>query len=115
MELHVVNRMGAVVGDEVVVEVPDHFILRSAFYLYGLPMLIFFAAGTAAYLASPVLGLADRDLWAALAGIAAIILYYIAVGSREESGHGRDRVHLNARIIRVQTYHDDSPLGCHHP
>jgi positive regulator of sigma E activity len=115
MELHVINHMGAVVGDEVVVEVPDHFILKSAFHLYGLPMLIFFAAGTAAYLASPVLGLSDRDLWAALAGIAGIILYYVAVGSGAESGHGRERVHLNARIIRIQTARDDSSLVCHHP
>jgi sigma-E factor negative regulatory protein RseC len=115
MELHVINRMGAAVGDEVVVEVPDHFILKSAFHLYGLPMLIFFAAGTAAYLVSPVLGLTDRDLWAALTGIAAVILYYVAVGSTEGRGHGRERVHLNARIVRIQTHHDDSPLVCHNP
>ncbi len=115
MELHVVNRMGAVVGDEVVVEVPDHFILKSAFYLYGLPMLIFFAAGATAYLVSPALGLADRDLWAALAGIAGTVLYYVVVGSREESGHGRDRVHLDARIVRIQAHHDDPSMVCHHP
>ena len=102
MELRVVNRMGAVVGDEVVVEVPDHFILKSAFHLYGLPMLLFFAAGIAAYLVSPVLGLADRDLWAALTGIAAIVLYYAASGRRGRSGHGREREHLNARIVRIQ-------------
>jgi positive regulator of sigma E activity len=107
--------MGAVAGDEVVVEVPDHFILKSAFYLYGLPMLAFFAAGSAAYLASPVLGFADRDLWAALAGIMAVVLYYVAMGRREEGGHGREKVDLNARIIRIQTHHDDSPLVCHHP
>jgi positive regulator of sigma E activity len=115
IELHVVNRMGAVAGDEVVVEVPDHFILKSAFYLYGLPMLAFFAAGSAAYLVSPVLGLADRDLWAALAGIMAVVLYYVAVGRRDGGGHGRKNVDLNARIIRIQTHHDDSPLVCHHP
>ena len=115
MELHVVNRMGAEVGDEVIVEVPDHFILKSAFYLYGLPMLIFFAAGITAYLASPVLGLADRDLWAALVGIVAIVFYYVAAGSGRGTGHGRERAQLNARIVRIQTHHDDPSLACHHP
>jgi len=113
MELHVVNRIGAEVGDEVVVEVPDHFILKSAFCLYGLPMLIFFAVGSAAYLLSPFLGLADRDLWAALAGITSVVLYYIAAGRGAGSGNGRDKVHLNASIVRIQTRHDRSPLMCH--
>ncbi|MDT8376876.1 MAG: SoxR reducing system RseC family protein [Mariprofundaceae bacterium] len=114
MELRVINRMGAVAGDEVVVEVPDHFILSSAIHLYGLPMLLFFAAGVAAYLVSPVLGLADRDLWAALAGITAIVLYYVVMGRRERSGHGREQEQMNARIVRIQTRRE-SPLVFHHP
>jgi len=110
MELHVVNRMGAVVGDEVVVEIPDHFILKSAFQLYGLPMVIFFVVGIAAYLLAPVLGFEDRDLWAALSGILSVVIYYIAVGTGENS----KKVRLDAEIVRIQTHHDDSSLACHH-
>jgi len=110
MELHVLNAVGAAVGDEVVVEVPDHLILKSAFHLYGLPMFLFFAVGSTAYLLSPMLGFADRDLWAALSGIASVVVYYIAVGRGTESG--REKVHLNACIVRIQTHHD-SPLACH--
>ena len=109
MELHVVNRMGAVVGDEVVVEIPDHFILKSAFQLYGLPMFIFFVAGIAAYLLAPVLGFEDRDLWAALSGILSVVIYYIAVGTGESS----KKVRLDAEIVRIQTHHDNSLLACH--
>ena len=114
MELLVENHMGAEVGDEVVVEVPDHYILKSAFKLYGLPMLLFFAVGTVAYLLSPLLGLTDVDLWAALSGIAAVVLYYVAIGSGGE-GSGREKVRLNAHIVRIQTHHHDSPLACHQP
>jgi len=109
MELHVVNRMGAVVGDEVVVEVPDHFILKSAFQLYGVPMIIFFLVGATAYGLSPLFGLADRDLWAALSGILSVVLYYIAVGRGENS----KKVRLDAEIVRIQTHRDDSLLACH--
>jgi len=112
MELHVLNHLGAVVGDEVVVEVPDHLILKSAFHLYGLPMLIFFAVGSAAYLLSPLLGLTDRDLWAALAGITSVVVYYVAVGKGAGSGRGKEKVHLNASIVRIQTHHE-SLLTCH--
>jgi len=109
MELSVANPVGAAVGDTVVVEVPDQLILKSAFQLYGLPMLLFFVMGVIAYQLSPVLGLLDRDLWAAISGILAVVIYYFIVGRSTSS----EKVRLDAKIVGIQTHHDNSQLVCH--
>ena len=92
------NDMGARVGDEVVIEVADSLVLKSACRLYGLPMLLFFLAGTAAYLTSQNIGIGEPDLWAAVSGLAAVLAYYLsgAFMGKAESG-------LEARIIQIQT------------
>lgn len=98
LELMVNNDMGARVGDEVVIEVADSLVLKSACRLYGLPMLLFFLAGTAAYLTSQNIGIGEPDLWAAVSGLAAVLAYYLsgAFMGKAESG-------LEARIIQIQT------------
>jgi len=91
------NDIGARVGDTVEIEVPDGVVLRSAFRLYGLPMLLFFATGAIAYLVVGAGG-GNGDLWAALTGMVSVVVYYLsgAIRGREEAG-------LEARIVRVQT------------
>jgi sigma-E factor negative regulatory protein RseC len=98
MELMVDNGLGARVGDEVVIEVPDNLVLKSAYALYGLPMLLFFAAGITAYLLADRVEGANPDLWAALSGLAAVVGYYLSgvLKKRGEAG-------LEARIVRIQT------------
>ena len=98
LELLVYNDLGAKVGDEVVVEVADSLVLKSAYRLYGLPMLLFFAAGILAYITSQYFGMGNPDLWAALSGLGAVLVYYLsgAFNRRGEEG-------LNARIVQVQT------------
>jgi sigma-E factor negative regulatory protein RseC len=98
LELLVYNDLGAKVGDEVMIEVPDSLVLKSAYRLYGLPMLLFFAAGILAYVTSHYFGVGQPDLWAALSGLAAVIIYYLsgAFNTRGEEG-------LDAHIVQIQT------------
>ena len=98
MELMVNNDMGARVGDEVMIEVADSLVLKSAYRLYGLPMLLFFAAGTAAYLASQHFGMGQPDLLAAVSGLGAVLAYYLS-----GSFMGREEAGLEARIVQIQT------------
>lgn len=97
LELRAWNDIGAKVGDTVEIEVPDAMVLSSAFSLYGKPMLLFFAAGIVAYLVAGASG-GNADLWAALSGLVAVVVYYLrfAAGGGKEAG-------LEARIVRVQT------------
>ncbi|MFQ5519480.1 MAG: SoxR reducing system RseC family protein [Mariprofundus sp.] len=110
LELEVRNDRGAKVGDEVLIEVPDRLILKSACALYGLPMVFFFAAGIIAYLASHALGMGSPDLWAAISGLAAVVIYYLSkvLNGAEEKG-------LDARIVRIQSMHELITLDCHYP
>lgn len=98
LEIEVLNDLGAKVGDEVLIEVSDHLVLKSAFSLYGLPMLLFFGAGIAAWLLSSRTGSGNPDLLAALAGIVTVIVYYLSTVLRKE-----ERAGLEARIVRIQT------------
>ncbi|MDX8404158.1 MAG: SoxR reducing system RseC family protein [Mariprofundaceae bacterium] len=108
LELEVRNELGAKAGDEVVIEVPDHLVLKSAYQLYGLPMLFFFIAGITAYHISGIFGLSKPDLWAAVSGIAAIVIYYMS-GTLEKS----ERMALDAHIVHIQTSHKAIRLECH--
>lgn len=110
LELEVGNELGAKVGDEVVIEVPDHLVLKSAYQLYGLPMLFFFMAGVTAYHFSGILGLPEPDVWAAVSGIAAVVIYYMSGVLKKSDSAG-----LNAHIVRIQTGHIAIRLECHKP
>ena len=98
LELLVYNDLGAKVGDEVVVEVADSLVLKSAYRLYGLPMLLFFAAGILAYVMSHYLGIGQPDLWAALSGLVAVLGYYLS-----GAFHARGEEGLDAHIVQIQT------------
>ncbi len=77
IELRLKNSLGAHVGDHLLLEVPDSAVMKIAFRLYALPMLAFVLAG---------LGMQTLAIWmlwpeveaiAALAGFAAVLLYYV--------------------------------------
>jgi sigma-E factor negative regulatory protein RseC len=97
LKLTVYNDLGAKVGDEVVIEVPDSLVLKSAYTLYGLPMLYFFVAGVLAYFASQSLTIGQPDVWAALSGIAAVVGYYLSGAVT-----GSIDTDFDARIVRIQ-------------
>ncbi|HXH72909.1 MAG TPA: SoxR reducing system RseC family protein [Mariprofundaceae bacterium] len=75
-EMDVENAIGARVGDEVVIDVPDGELLKATFRLYGLPMLLFIAAGMLVRHLAVMLQASAPDVWAAVAGVAGILGYY---------------------------------------
>ncbi len=108
LELRVYNDIGAEAGDEVVIEVPDHLVLKSAYTLYGLPMLFFFVAGVAAYFVSQRFGVGQPDVMASLSGIAAVVIYYTSGVLKVQEKEG-----LDARIVQINSRSDVMKLACH--
>jgi len=70
LSLRIVNTLAARVGDEVVLEVADGLLLKTAFRLYAFPMLLFILAGAITWLGT------HNDGLASLLGIAAVVAYY---------------------------------------
>ena len=77
VRMRVHNAMGAAVGDEVVVEVPDRFVLQATWRLYGMPMVAFLLIGLACRAAGTAMGVHDVDALAAVGGIIAVAAYYL--------------------------------------
>ncbi len=102
------NSLGAQVGDEVVIEVPDSLVLKSAFTLYGLPMLLFFAAGITAWVVAGAIDPARSDLWAAVVGLTAVAIYYLSGFLQKGEKKG-----LDARIVHIQARTEAVRLGCY--
>jgi len=75
LRLRVKNAMAAAVGDEVVIEVADGLLLKTAFRLYGVPMLWFITVGSLVGLMLE--GQDSAGVLAALSGIVAVVLYYV--------------------------------------
>ncbi len=74
LKLRVKNDRSAEVGDEVVIEVADGLLLKTAFRLYGVPMLVFIALGSVVGLTMQ--GQAYAGVASALAGILGVVAYY---------------------------------------
>jgi len=101
-EMRVLNPLGAKVGDEVTIEVPDGEFLRAALRLYGAPMLGFFAAGFSMRALAFATGLASPEFWAAggaLLGMAAVFLYLR--GAEKETMSGARIVRIQARALNI--------------
>ena len=73
VELRVKNRLSAIVGDQVALEVPEGLLLKVAFRLYAVPMLAFIFAGLAVRSVAIEQGLSHVELLAALAGLLAVV------------------------------------------
>ncbi len=103
-EMRVANRMGAKIGDEVVIEVDDAEFLRAALRLYGAPMLGFFIAGFSVRAVALAMSAAEPELWAAgaaLTGMAGVFLWLRRSHRDEMSG---------ARIVRIRAKAVDIPV-----
>ena len=77
IELRVKNTVHAQVGDEVLLEVPDSAVMKIAFRLYAIPMLAFVLAGFGVRSLALAMGWPAAEAIAALAGFAAVIIYYV--------------------------------------
>jgi len=70
LSLRIQNTLAARIGDEVILEVADGLLLKTAFRLYAMPMILFIFIGGLIWFQS------QSDLFASLAGITAVIAYY---------------------------------------
>jgi positive regulator of sigma E activity len=96
LKLRVQNDISAEIGDEVVIEVADDLLLKTAFRLYGVPMLVFIAVG--AVVGFVLQGRDIADVTAALSGILGVVAYYAWIW-QQGAPEGFD-----ARIIEVNSY-----------
>jgi len=106
IDLHVKNTIGAEVGDEVLLEVPDGLLLKVAFRIYALPMLVFVLTGaTVAWLAG-LMSWPAQELLAALAALISVPVTYLLL----LRGSNSAKVDLDVRMLRIVNHG-----GCHIP
>jgi len=104
-DMRVANPLGAKIGDEVTIEVPDGEFLRAALRLYGAPMLGFFTAGFASRALAFSMGASSPEMWAAggaLAGMVAVFLWLR--GSEKERMSGARIVHIRAHAVDIPVH-----------
>lgn len=108
VELRVKNEAGARIGDTVLLEIPDSLMLKVAFRLYGVPMLLFVLCGLLGYQVSTALGLGATELWSGLAALAGVAVAYVY--QWRHSRQGGDAA-FEIRMLRIC---DDLPVqkGC---
>jgi len=95
LKLRVQNELSAAVGDEVVIEVADGLLLKTAFRLYGVPMLVFIAVG--AMVGFVLQGETFAGAASALSGILGVVVYYAWIW-QQGAPEGFD-----ARIVEVNS------------
>ena len=98
IELRVHNKIGAKIGDVVLLEVPDSAVLRIAFHLYAMPMLAFVIAGLATRSLALHLGWPAVEAVAALGGMAAVLAYYFWYKTKSDRN---DATGLDVRMVRL--------------
>ena len=101
-EMRVANPLGAKIGDEVTIKVPDGEFLRAALRLYGAPMLGFFVVGFATRALAFSMGAASPELWAAagaLAGMAGVFMW-LRLAEKERMSGARI-VHIRAQAVNI--------------
>ncbi len=102
-EMRVANPVGAKVGDEVVVRVPDGLLLHAALRLYGMPMLFFFTAGFLIRYVAFRFSLNAPELWAAGGAALGLIASFIWLRntSDTQTPSGVSIVHIKSRAVSV--------------
>ncbi len=75
-QFQVANRIGAQIGDEVIVSVPDGAVLRGVGIVYLLPLILMFAG--ASLLGSVAVQGAQRDGYAAAGALSGLVLGFLA-------------------------------------
>lgn len=102
VKMHVRNSMGAVVGDEVIIEVPDRFVLQATWRLYGQPMLLFLVIGLLFRHLGVAFGFHAVDALAAGSGILSVIMYYLLGRSRWLRPNPAAASVWEPRIVRIE-------------
>jgi len=97
LSLRVNNDLGARVGDSVVIEVADDLLLKTAFRLYGVPMIIFIGLGSMVWQGLTVWGSDAADVAAALSGIVGVFAYYAWIWKQAVPAG------FDARIVAVES------------
>lgn len=106
IDLHVKNSIGAEVGDEVLLEVPDGLLLKVAFRIYALPMLVFVLTGASVAWLAEMMAWPAPELLAAVAGLISVPVTYLLL-LRNNSNAQAD---LDVRMLRIV-----NRGGCHIP
>jgi len=70
LSLRIQNTLAARMGDEVIIEVADDLLLKTAFRLYAVPMILFIFFGGVAWFQT------HSDAVASITGICTILIYY---------------------------------------
>jgi len=105
-EMRVANPLGARVGDEVIVSVPDGVLMRAAIHLYGIPMLGFFTMGFLVRYLAFRFEAASPELWAAggaLAGMIAVLLW-LRRTSEIQAASGARIVRIKSRAVGIPVH-----------
>jgi len=106
IELRIKNTVNAQVGDEVLLEVPDSAVMNIAFRLYAVPMLAFVLAGFGVRSLALAMAWPEAEAIAALAGFAAVIIYYVCYKiylSNHQSG-------LDVQMMQILYPHHIKPI-----
>jgi sigma-E factor negative regulatory protein RseC len=104
VRMRVRNPLGATVGDEVVVEVPDRFVLQATWRLYGRPMVAFLLVGLLCRQLGLAAGIHAVDAVAACGGIAAVAAYYLLGRRRWLHPSGGDVAAWEPSIVSIQRH-----------
>jgi len=70
LSLRIKNTLKACMGDEVIIEVADGLLLKTAFRLYAMPMIFFIMVGGFAWFQT------HSDVIASITGIFTVLMYY---------------------------------------
>ena len=102
-EMRVANPVGAKVGDEVVVRVPDGVLLHVAMRLYGVPMLGFFMMGFLVRYLAFRFDAVSPELWAAGGALAGMIAAFVWLRrtSDTQTSSGASIVRIKSRAVGV--------------
>ncbi|MDX8396924.1 MAG: SoxR reducing system RseC family protein [Mariprofundaceae bacterium] len=85
LELSVQNTMNAQLDDEVTIEVADGLLLKTAFRLYAVPMLLFISIGITFWFYANWLASPSADVWASISGIGSVLAYYAWIWKQGEA------------------------------
>jgi len=105
-EIRVSNPLGAKVGDEVVVSVPDGMLLHATMRLYGFPMLGFFAVGFLVRYLAFRFEMASPELWAAGGALTGMIAAFVWLRrtSDTQAASGASIVRIKSRSVDITVH-----------
>ncbi|MDQ6973665.1 MAG: SoxR reducing system RseC family protein [Mariprofundaceae bacterium] len=70
LSLRIQNTLKARINDEVIIEVADDLLLKTAFRLYAMPMIFFIMAGGLVWFQT------HSDVMASITGMVTVVMYY---------------------------------------